>query len=204
MKTEVIMKRSLFGKEISQSSKTEFLSATDLVEAGNSFRRSQGMKPFNLSQYLSGKSATEFIEELELKYGSALEVTRGRTGATWVHPLLFIDIALAISPKLKIEVYEWIYDSLIKFRNDSGDSYKEACAALYMRHSNHKTFPELISKVANYIKDQLGVKDWQSASEIQLKQRDAVHNAIKLYANVLQNTGEIVRLAIEEGKKTIK
>ncbi len=115
---------------------------------------------------------------------------------------MFIDIALAISPKLKIEVYEWIFDNLIKFRNDSGDSYKAACGALYTRHSNYKTFPEFISKVANAIKDTLGVKDWQTATEKQLKQRDKAHLAIKLYSNVLTDVNQIVRLALDEAKKS--
>ena len=42
MVTEVIMKRELFGHEISQKSKSEFFSATDLSKAGNEWRRSNG------------------------------------------------------------------------------------------------------------------------------------------------------------------
>lgn len=201
MKTEVIMKREIFGHEISQSSKTEYFSATDLKNAGDKWRYANQLPAFNLSQYLNSKPTKEFIDELENRYNKkVVNQGRGRNSVTWVHPLLFIDVALAISPKLKIEVYEWLFDNLIKFRNDSGDSYREASGALFTRHKNQRTFPDFIQKVAIYIKEQLGVTDWQTASEKQLKQRDKVHSVIKLYCKVLTDVRQIVRLAVEEGK----
>ena len=104
MKTEVIMRRELFGVEVSQKSKSEMLSGTDLVRAGNKWRRSNDLSDFNLSQWLKKQSTIEFVSELEKKYGKAIVKGRGRTAHTWMHPLLFIDCALAISPKLKIEI----------------------------------------------------------------------------------------------------
>lgn len=198
MKTEVIMKREIFNHQISQSSKTGFFSAKELQIAGNKWRKQNGLNDFNLSQYLKLASTKTFIEELDKKYGKPLSIKKGRNGGTWVHPLLFIDIALAISPKLKIEVYQWLFDNLIKFRNDSGDSYKEAAAALYNRYNNKRQFPEFMQKVANYIKNKLNVNDWQTASEQQLKNRDKIHNAIKLYANVITDPQTIIRLAVKE------
>lgn len=203
MKTEVIMKRELFGREISQSSKTGYFNATELKLAGDKWRALNGLTSFDLNQYLDRPATKEFIEELQKKYDeNVLTKGKGRGALTWVHPLLFIDIALAISPKLKIEVYEWIFDNLIKFRNDSGDSYKEACASLYKRYSsNIRKFPDFISNVASQIKIELGVFDWQTATEKQLKQRDKAHIAIKLYSNVLTDVNQIVRLALDEAKK---
>lgn len=199
MITEVIMKRELFGHQISQKSKSEFFSATDLEKAGNEWRRINGLSKFNLSQFLKSKLTIEFIEELESKYNTKVVlIGRGRLGSTWVHPLLFIDIALAISPKLKVEVYDWIFDSLIKNRNNSGDSYKQMSAALWLRHTNHREFPVFISKVADYIKSQLKVTDWNEASKEQLELRDKIHIAIKLYCNVLTSPRESVRLGVLE------
>lgn len=202
MKTEVIMKRELFGEEISQRSKSEFFSATDLVKAGNKWRRVNQLTDFNLSQYLKSKSCTEFCIELDKKYGNPVIKSRGRNSSTWVHPLLFIDIALAINPKLKVEVYEWLFDKLIKFRNDSGDSYKEMAASLYIRYSNHKKYPEFITKVASYIKMKCNVKSWETASQYQLELRDKIHNSIKLLCRVLTDVNQIVRIAIEENIKS--
>lgn len=201
METQVTMKRSLFGQEIKQQSKSEFFSATDLVNAGNKWRSANSLNNFNLSLYLKSKSFTEFKEEIEKKYGKAIISGRGRNSNTWVHPLIFIDVALAINPKLKIEVYEWLFDNLIKYRNDSGDSYKEMAAAIYVRYPNKREYPNYMKRIANYIKKELKVKDWQKASEEQLKKRDLIHNSIKLLCNVLNNTDQAVKLGVLENIK---
>lgn len=198
METQVIMKRELFGCEISQQSKSEFFSATELVNAGNKWRRANNLSDFNLSQYIKGASFVEFKTELEAKYGNVIVSGRGRNSNTWVHPLLFIDIALSINAKLKIEVYEWLFDNLIKFRNESGDSYREMSAAIYARCSNKRDFPNYIQKVANFIKVEMKVNDWQKATEAQLKKRDTIHNSIRLLCNVLNDTNQAVRLGVKE------
>lgn len=193
------MKRELFGHQISQKSKSEFFSATDLVKAGNEWRKNEGLNNFNLSQYLKNKNSKEFLLELEKKYNTKCKIVgRGAGANTWVHPLLFIDIALAINPMLKIEVYEWLFDHLIKYRNQSGDSYKEMCGSLYDLHTNKKEFPAFMSKVANNIRVSLGVIKWEKATQDQLKKRDQIHVAIKLFSNVLSNVNEAVRLGINE------
>jgi hypothetical protein len=198
MITEVMMQRELFGGTISQSSKNGFFSATNLVRLGNKWRLLNDLPVFDFNSWLSNKSTKEFIETLKNKYGEIKINSKGKNSHTMVHPLLFIDIALAISPQLKIEVYEWLYDNLILFRNDSGDSYKEMCNALYGLYSNKREFPFYISKVADRIKQQLSVEDWQTANEEQLKTRDKIHNAIKLLCNVLRNPDEAVRLGLQE------
>jgi hypothetical protein len=198
MQTQVLMKRELFGCEISQQSKTEFFSATELVKAGNKFRLANGLSEFNLSQYLKGSSFKDFKSELENKYGNVITSGRGRSSNTWVHPLLFIDIALAINPKLKIEVYEWLFDNLIKYRNNSGDSYKEMAASVYTRYPNKREFPVYMQKIALYIKRELGVSDWNNATEEKLLKRDDIHKSIKLLCNVLNNTDQAVRIGVKE------
>jgi len=198
METEVVMKRELFGCQISQRSKSLFFSATELIKAGDLFRRKEGMSDFNITAYMNSASTKDFISEVEKKYGNCIIKGRGRSAQTWVHPLVFIDIALAINPKLKLEVYEWIFDHLIKFRNDSGDSYKEMSAALFTRFGNVREFQKYIASVADEIRDALNVSDWQTATEQQLEKRDKIHRSIKLLCRVLTDTKQIVRLAITE------
>ena len=106
--------------------------------------------------------------------------------------LLFIDIALAISPDLKIEVYGWLYDHLIADRNNSGDSYKLMCGALYSNAKNKARFAGVICDIAFKIQAKCGVKNWQHATEEQLKQRDDIHKFIALIAsNTRDNEGAI-------------
>ena len=78
MKTEVIMKRELFGKEVSQQSKTEFFSATDLVRTGNFWRNANGLGDFNITAWWNRKDTKEFIGELEKKYGKVYSKGRGK------------------------------------------------------------------------------------------------------------------------------
>jgi len=200
MKTAVVMERELFGMPVAQNSKTEYFSATDLVKAGNKFRIVNGLAQFNEKAWFKNKGTEEFIAELEGKYGKVKIPARGRGNHTWVHPLLFIDMALAISPTLKIEVYEWMFDNLIKFRNEGGDSYKKMCGALFVRASSKTNFPVYISDVAKKIKLACHVESWEQATEQQLDTRKKLHNDIALLADVLNNNDQAVRLAITKLK----
>lgn len=200
MKTAVVMKRELFGCEVEQNSKTEMFNATTLSKAGNKWRQDNGLSEFNLSQWLKTKTTQEFIDTLKQKYDNVIIVGRGRSSATWVHPLLFIDMALALSPTLKVEVYQWLFDNLIKYRNDSGDSYKEMTGALFLNMDNKSEFAKYITNVATKIKDHCGVTDWQTATEAQLKKRDKIHDAIVLLVGVVRSNDEAVRLALEKNK----
>lgn len=40
-----------------------------------------------------------------------------------MHPFLFIDFAMWINPKFKLSVIKFVYDQLIKQRNNAGDNY---------------------------------------------------------------------------------
>jgi len=203
MKTEVVMKRELFGQEISQKSKSEFFSATDLVKAGNKWRILNDLPAFDDKGWFKNKGTAEFMEALEKRYDIPVKISaRGRGKHTWIHPLLFIDMALAISPSLKIEVYEWLFDHLIKNRNDSGDSYKRMSGALYQGCSDKSKFQDGIKIVAKQIKFTCGVPNtdncWQTASPEQLKKRDKIQDAITLLTGVLNNNNDAVRIGIEK------
>lgn len=196
METQVIMKRELFGSEISQQSKTTFFSATDLVRAGNSWRKDQGLSEFDQASWFQQKGVKEFIKELENEFGKVKVSARGRGQHTWVHPILFIDMALAISPKLKVEVYKWLYDYLLEYRNNSGDSYKKMCGAIYLKISNKSLFKEYIINTATQIQKACDVTDWQAATQNQLRLRDTIHNNIALLSNVMSDINQATRVGI--------
>jgi len=114
-----------------------------------------------------------------------------------MHPLLFIDLALAISPKLKIDVYKWLFDELIKSRNGSGDSYTKMCGALFAHHKDGRTYKRSIKWLANKIRFSCGAKDWQTATEEQLKLRDKIQTNIAELAKIMNNNKEAIRLAFK-------
>ncbi len=192
MKTEVVMKRELLGQTIRQRSKSEHLSGTDLLAIANKWRSDNGMAKFNMPMWLKTSSTEAFIEELQKESDDPVVIVgRGRNGGTWLHPLLFIDMALAIHPKLKVEMYSWIKDSLLIDRKSSGISYKLMSGALHDNHQNTASFGRYIKGVARKIQRYCGVGEgpdvWQTASIEQLKERDRVQ---LLIAKVAESTGD--------------
>ena len=202
MNTEVILKRELLGGEISQKSKSEFFSATDLFKIGNKWRVANGLIHKTLQEYNHLKSTKEFESELKARFKIVRKLKRGRGEHLWVHPLLFLDMALWLNPTLKVEVYEWLFDNLIKYRNDSGDSYKKMCGALFVR-ANKSEYIQNIKKLCKLIQLECGVTDWNKANEAQLKLRDKMHENIALLADVLNNNKEAIRLGILKAKEAI-
>jgi hypothetical protein len=201
MKTEVLMQRNLFNSIVRQNNQNGFFSANDIVAAGNKFRAANSMKLFDFRSWMDSHSNKEFIKEMSNQFGNVIETKRGKSGGTWVHPFIFIDLALAIDPKLKIEVYQWLYDELIKYRNDSGDSYKKMAGALFDNCTNKSKFHRGISKTAEMIKNACHVSDWNKASEEQLKLRDKIHYNIALLCDILRDNNQAIRIGILKATK---
>lgn len=74
------------------------------------------------------------------------------------------------------------------------------CGALWVRSTNKRNFTDDIKKIANIIKNECNVKDWQQATEKQLKLRDKMHENIALLADILNNNHEAIRLGIQKAK----
>lgn len=204
MKTEVVMQRELFGKKVAQKSKSEFLSATDLFLIGNRERVLDSLKPVSISDYYKNSKNKEFLSELEIQYGKIKSDGRGKSHS-WVHPLLFMDMALWLSPKLKVKVYEWLQDNLLSYRNDSGDSYKKMVGSLYDKATDKTNFKKNMSFVARRIALECGVqlkeKRWETASENQLKLRDKMHEYIALFCDITKNANDAIELGILKAKE---
>ncbi len=138
MKTTVIIQREMNGLTIRQDSKSQFFNATDLVEIYNK----QNSENKRIQNYLDNDSTKRFLVALlqaenqnnsnssDLENGLML-TKRGKNGGTWMHPYLFIDLAMWLSPEFKVTVIRWVYDNLIKLRIEAGDSFKIVNQALF-------------------------------------------------------------------------
>lgn len=208
MKTnQVLTSRELFGEIVEQRTLDSFFNLTNLVKAGNNWRSSKKMIPFNFSAYLKSKQTTEFITALNEKYGKAIIRSRSKNEKTWGHPLLFIDLALAISPTLKVEVYEWIMDLLVKYRCESADSYIVLCGVLYKHATDKANFNKNMPKVANMIKNECGLdtkQEWNSATESQLKKRERIHSNIIGLCGVLKDPNRAIELGILQTRQQLE
>lgn len=138
MKTAIIMKRNLNGVNILQDSQNEFFNANDLLALYSSVT---GRSEKRITQYLALESTKEYLSALvsqnqNNKDSCYYKTKRGKNGGTWMHPYLFIDFAMWLSPEFKANCIKWIYDNLIKLRNETGDSFKEVNEALFEMKPN--------------------------------------------------------------------
>jgi hypothetical protein len=200
MKTNVLMKRPLFGHEIEQRTDNGFLNATQLERFGNSIRLKNDIPMYEVKDWLKTKQTKEFITELEKEFGKVFFRANKKL---WMHPLLFIDYALALDPKLKIEVYKWMYDELIKNRHNSGDSYKAMSGALWVHCKNKAKFQKAMAALAIKNKAILNIIDWETATEKQLKQREDLQKMITSFVNVMNDNREAIRLSFIAWEKQL-
>ncbi|MBW3020084.1 KilA-N domain-containing protein, partial [Candidatus Woesearchaeota archaeon] len=143
MKTEVILySREFDGQVVRQLSKCGYMCATDITRIYNEYRKGTGLSPKELNDYFKLKSTNEFLEslcnELNLLHKNKTDntpfyspsslkmVKRGKNNkGTWLHPYLFVDYAMWLSPEFRAKVVMWVGDQLLHFRNSSGDAFKE-------------------------------------------------------------------------------
>lgn len=169
------------GKEVRQEHLTGFFCVNDITTIGNIIRRNNKLPSVRWDKYLVNKSTIEFLNQLS-KDENIIEVyrtKRGRNATTWCHPLVFFDYAMWISPQLKVNIYKWLYDNLIIFRDKSGESYKVMAGILQYKLSPARIGLEL-PPIARKIKEIVGCDDWNLATNEQLQQRDKLHNDIIL------------------------
>ena len=115
------------------------------------------------AEFWSNKNTNEFLQvlgnEINLNVGKnpylkTHETSRGKNGATWMHPYLFVKFAMWLSPELEVKIIKWVYDNLIEFRIQAGDHYKEMCEAIsecYYQYYNQKADPLIFIKEAHFL-----------------------------------------------------
>lgn len=156
MKTSIVMSRDLSGFTVRQDSKNQFFNANDLLEIYNA---ANGVDK-RIQSYLVNESTKSFLsalmadENLNSKESSELEngfmlTKRGKYGGTWMHPYLFIDFAMWLSPEFKVTVIRWVYDNLIELRNECGNTFKDVNEAIFDLKPNSAPF--VYSNEANMI-----------------------------------------------------
>lgn len=131
----------------------------DTQNSGNVNPQKNGVyKKKDLEDYFNKKSTQEFLKALieseNLKERNSVVLTsRGKNGGTWMHPFLFIDFAMWLNPYFKVKVIKFVYDQMIKYRNEAGDAYKELSAAIYniVDKSQMPSRMAEVSKGINYV-----------------------------------------------------
>ena len=206
MKTSVVMHRELLGMTVRQDSKTEMFNANDMHKIGNEHRKTNGMTEKQLASYFDLDSTTELLNAIcledNLKLDDVKHSKRGKNGGTWVHPVLFVDMAMWYSPKLKAKIIKWVIDGLLSARNESGESFKEMNKHLTKNFpkefENPMSYMQAANQVANACKVGTGKDKWQKANEKQLTLRDKIQENVCLLADVTPNAGTCINKSISK------
>jgi hypothetical protein len=163
------MSRKLGKFDVSQRTQDGYFNATELLKQWN---KNSGMQK-QMSHFTENQATKEFIETLEIdeltkERNSVLIQLRGKSGGTWMHPYLFIDFAMWLNPRFKLEVIRFVYDQLIQFRHSAGDNYRGLTSAI--SRFDGVNYSQL-AKGLNYIvfdRHEEGIR--QTATQPQLQQ----------------------------------
>lgn len=140
--------------EVFQRTSDGFFNATALLRQWN-----KGDKKKDLDDFLGNKMTKEYIKVIESKENlntqksgdlKVVKSTRGKFGGTWMHPFLFIDFAMWLNVEFKYEVIKFVYDQLVQYRIEAGDTYREMAAEI-ARISKREDIARNISNVASAI-----------------------------------------------------
>jgi hypothetical protein len=179
------MERPFLQGIVKQNHKTGYFELTDFEKEINRIRYTKGLQPKKLHFYFETASSKEFLASLSIEEDipeNELRITKkGRNGGTWVHPLVFLDIALWADSELKVKVYKWIYDNLLLFRENSGESFKNYNKVLSNTYPYAFKDSSMYARVATKIRCLCGLQphqDWNTATESQLRLRDDIHTNI--------------------------
>ena len=150
MKTNVVMKRPMGQFEVLQRISDGFFDGNALL---NAWKREHPTCKETVNDFLAQKKVQLFVTEMEeefgnftqpqkwvlaetqgfksIKYVKGKNTSKGRTkDQVWMHPYMFIKLAMWINPKFELQVIKFVYDELIKNRHLAGDNYNVLTAAL--------------------------------------------------------------------------
>lgn len=171
-----------------------YLNATTLVDCWNTHNPDSVKQ---LAQFKLLKSTKDFADQL-IKEGvkNPIITGRGKNGGTWMHPKMFVDLAMWVSLEFKSMALGWIVDGLIKSRHDAGDYYNEMCAQIlesYVAFYNQKPPAKIYITEALMVRSLVTDKtDRNEMTEQELKQITYLQ---KVNANLIsKNIGKDSRI----------
>ena len=211
MKTGMIMEREIMGVTVRQNHKTKMFNANDLHKVACHHRKAEGLAARQIGQYFDLDATKELLKEVCLteviKLEDVKKSSKGKHGGTWIHPIIFIDMAMWYSPKLKVRIINWVLDGLMELRDESGESFKRMNKTLARNYPSEFESPLSFIKVSKAIAEACNVgtgeNKWQKASKEQLGLRTSIQDNIELIADLCPNSGECLNKAISKAKSKL-
>lgn len=144
MKTNQDMIRTIGDYIVVQRTSDGYFDGMELLRQWNSKEENPKRQ---MSKFLEQEQTKEFIKALVEDESHVANNLHGdnqvftkikgritKNGKTpdkvWMNPLLFIKFAMWINPTFEVKVLRFVYDEMIKYRNDAGDAYKELSSSV--------------------------------------------------------------------------
>ena len=150
MKSNQEMIRNIENFSVTQRTSDGFFDGSELLRQWNAV---DGHTRRRMSEFLESPKVKDFIDALaedeshrrKTDKGDNQQVTEadlikhvkgrmnknGRTpDKVWMNPILFIKFAMWINPTFEVKVIRFVYDEMIKYRNDAGDAYRDLSSAI--------------------------------------------------------------------------
>lgn len=139
MKTNQEMVRYIDNLSVVQRTSDGFFDGSELLRQWNAV---EGNPRRRMTEFLDSPKTKDFLKALaedesqrtktDIGENQLLIKIKGRNtkyGKTpdkvWMNPLLFIKFAMWINPTFEVKVLRFVYDEMIRYRNEAGDAYKE-------------------------------------------------------------------------------
>ena len=171
---------STSSKSVSQTDLEVIDFTKEISDTQNYFRNTKTIALMNI-----------IAEEEGLNKDQIKTSKRGKYGGTWVHPLIFVDFLMWISPEFHYAGLKLIYDNVIKYRDAGGNSFRKVNAALldngYIKSGfEYSQLAKEVGQRCNaptLVEDKPNGKqkikyDWNSASQDILEKRDELQTKL--------------------------
>lgn len=157
MKTNQILTRKMGEFDVLQRTKDGMFNATALIKQWNIHsKQSKEVTKFfeneNTKEFINALISEENLHTQNSAYVKS-KASRGLNAGTWMHPYLFVKFAMWLNPSFEVKVIKFVYDELVKYRNEAGEAYKEMSCAISKIVDKHfiPTAMSDIAKAINYI-----------------------------------------------------
>nr|DAU91240.1 MAG TPA: KilA protein [Bacteriophage sp.] len=150
MKSNQEMIRKIENFSVTQRTSDGFFDGSELLRQWNA---SDGHARRRMNEFLDSPKVRDFINALaddeshrrktvnavnqQVTEADLIIHVKGRMGKNgrtpdkvWMNPILFIKFAMWINPTFEVKVIRFVYDEMIKYRNDAGDAYRDLSSAI--------------------------------------------------------------------------
>lgn len=189
---------------VRQRTSDGYFCATDLLAA---YEKATGIKK-NMGKFVALESTKSFSgviqkrasDESKAKHpfsgsfqsaiGEPIQQKRGVKGGTWMHPYMFLDFAMWLSPEFKYNVMKWIYDKLIDLRHQAGDNYLVMCSVIQQRYIDYygeKPSHDIFQREAKYLNTLV------FGDERGRQRNDASEGQLTLLSNIQKLNAQLIK-----------